>query len=1088
MSLHPPPRAQAACVVVGRDSMSRPCFATPNGGNALKIHRAAAVALMAILAVGSLGTTAAAQGNQSFETRADFVYNLDVKLGIQPIYPVFADFSDVSPDNPYYGYIEAAYRYGITDGMSPGVFGPELPVTRAEAAKYEVTAFGAGQAAQAVTSTNFTDNAQIPQALVGYVGEAVALGLMRGFPDNTFRPNDNLTVTQETMLLGQLQAAVASAKPQVTASPSDAAVNQQVSLSMTGSKNFAGAITVQVTGANASSAVISGSQFVATAPGTYTVAATVDGIASSTTITVYGAAAGLKISAPSSVVANGVSQSKVTVSVVDQAGNTVADNSDTIALYTDSNAAGCVLNVLSACAPAGAGSPAEAVAQSGVATFELQSGTVAGATLGLTTADASTAAIPTATASVTAAAQVATSFSVSAEGKYLTANSSGYTDTFDVQALDQSGSPMLGGAYAFSAAVSGPATFAGGSLSAQSGVYIGDGAAGASAPVTHVTVDDLVGQTGTVTLTVSGTGLTSASATATAVITAAPSQIVLSAAGTTNSDTPVSYTAMIEDSHGYPVDWTGTVQLTGSDSGSPGVQFSPSASLQFAGSDSAAFTAQDVTAGSYTITAADIQGALTSGTQTLKVTAGVPYTGAISPTTPTCGALQCTELSYVPLTNPTWTESVQIYDDHGNPVPEAGVVVDFTLNPVGPPLGAMPGVAANLGLGTINGVSEPAANASVTVPAVTNAQGVATAAMSGMAINEEDYNVTATIPSTGTFLQGAYVELLDLAANGPVTVSYTDPSGAPAYGFTADGTVYTGTFTLQNPQGIGSFTQDVVRVTESGTGSVRILPGPLGSVIDNPDGSFSIVTALDANSQYAAAFQLQAVRAGSVTLTYQDMNQLTAQPTSVTFPVRTGLSVAQVGFSSANGTAITASSKLSVPAGAEVPITVTTEDLEGNPINSLGAVAVGLSVTGGPGEIRLSETGADLSPQSLQLAPGQSTFTFYYLNDTSSAQSISFEHSVVLISEGAYEPVAAGATEPLNFYVVNGDGTAGSGIVDFTVSHGPGSVQPSSQSVGLNGTVSTVYEAPAGGWQQGSSATAEATIGGLSVDVEVTGK
>ena len=162
--------------------------------------------LSAILLVATTGQVAAgAKG--SFESRAAFVEQLDKELGIAPVHPARADFKDVPQSSPYYGYIEAAYAKGFISGIGPGTFGPAQPLTRAQAAKILVAAYGAAAAAQAITATNFQDNGQIPSALVGYVGEAAALGLMTGVTKTTFDPKAYLSATQMVDLLRHLVAA-----------------------------------------------------------------------------------------------------------------------------------------------------------------------------------------------------------------------------------------------------------------------------------------------------------------------------------------------------------------------------------------------------------------------------------------------------------------------------------------------------------------------------------------------------------------------------------------------------------------------------------------------------------------------------------------------------------------------------------------------------------------------------------------------------------------------------------------------------------------------------------------------------------------
>lgn len=255
---------------------------------------------------------AAAQSSGAFENRADFIFQLDKALGIKPVYPATPNFQDVSPSNPYYGYVEAAFQDGITNGIAAGIFGPFLPITRAEAAKYLVIAFGAGPAAQGITEAHFTDSHDIPTALVGYVAEAAVLGLMRGFPNGSFAPEQNLTVDQEGHLISQLLAAMSTLTLSVTPSATDVAPGQLVLLSTTSGQGSSRIpvpnATYSVIGANSADALISGSTFVGSIPGNYTVQALSGTATALATISVYGAPTALRIIAPSQIVANDASK------------------------------------------------------------------------------------------------------------------------------------------------------------------------------------------------------------------------------------------------------------------------------------------------------------------------------------------------------------------------------------------------------------------------------------------------------------------------------------------------------------------------------------------------------------------------------------------------------------------------------------------------------------------------------------------------------------------------------------------------------------------------------------------------------------
>ncbi|MDA8344245.1 MAG: S-layer homology domain-containing protein [Thermaerobacter sp.] len=161
--------------------------------------------------LGTMGVAGAAGSQIANETRAGFVVQVDQALGIQPVYPTTPTFLDVPATNMGYGYIEAAYQKGYIDGVTKALFAPSAQITRAEAAKVLVEAYKRGKYTPTQTASNFTDNASIPSALVGYVAEAHMLGLMKGFGNGSFGPERHLTAAQETHLIAQLKAVLAGA-------------------------------------------------------------------------------------------------------------------------------------------------------------------------------------------------------------------------------------------------------------------------------------------------------------------------------------------------------------------------------------------------------------------------------------------------------------------------------------------------------------------------------------------------------------------------------------------------------------------------------------------------------------------------------------------------------------------------------------------------------------------------------------------------------------------------------------------------------------------------------------------------------------
>jgi len=100
-----------------------------------------------------------------------------------------------------------------------GVFGVDGNLTRAQAAAFDLRAYDGGVATYAqdpssnVTSgmfVSFGDFGDVPSALQGDVYTAADIGLIRGFTNGTFGPQQNLTSAQTADLISQLKAVEAT--------------------------------------------------------------------------------------------------------------------------------------------------------------------------------------------------------------------------------------------------------------------------------------------------------------------------------------------------------------------------------------------------------------------------------------------------------------------------------------------------------------------------------------------------------------------------------------------------------------------------------------------------------------------------------------------------------------------------------------------------------------------------------------------------------------------------------------------------------------------------------------------------------------
>lgn len=108
--------------------------------------------------------------------------------------PAFA-FSDVSADNTYKDAIDNLSSLGVLEGYPDGSFGTKNPLTRAQFAKIVVAMTGNSDAAESKKTEVFTDVSANHWA-IGYINEAAELGLITGYPDGSFAPEENINYAQ----------------------------------------------------------------------------------------------------------------------------------------------------------------------------------------------------------------------------------------------------------------------------------------------------------------------------------------------------------------------------------------------------------------------------------------------------------------------------------------------------------------------------------------------------------------------------------------------------------------------------------------------------------------------------------------------------------------------------------------------------------------------------------------------------------------------------------------------------------------------------------------------------------------------------
>jgi hypothetical protein len=97
-----------------------------------------------------------------------------------------SDLNDIA-DSDYKKAIETLVALGIIDGYDDGTYKPEKTISRAELAKILVEALGYGDLVEGAASA-FPDT--INHWAKGYVAIAAGTGLVVGYPDGTFRPEN----------------------------------------------------------------------------------------------------------------------------------------------------------------------------------------------------------------------------------------------------------------------------------------------------------------------------------------------------------------------------------------------------------------------------------------------------------------------------------------------------------------------------------------------------------------------------------------------------------------------------------------------------------------------------------------------------------------------------------------------------------------------------------------------------------------------------------------------------------------------------------------------------------------------------------
>ena len=126
------------------------------------------------------------------------LFSFVLLLGIAP-FALASSYKDVSSTYRFYEEVTYLNEKGIISGFQEGTFRPDIAVTRAQAAIMIGRALGLDGTKQ---NTKFPDVSENSVAS-GYIQSAVNAGIIQGFPDGTFKPNQSVTRGQLAIFLSR---------------------------------------------------------------------------------------------------------------------------------------------------------------------------------------------------------------------------------------------------------------------------------------------------------------------------------------------------------------------------------------------------------------------------------------------------------------------------------------------------------------------------------------------------------------------------------------------------------------------------------------------------------------------------------------------------------------------------------------------------------------------------------------------------------------------------------------------------------------------------------------------------------------------
>lgn len=115
-------------------------------------------------------------------------------------------FVDVSDSDWYYRYVASAYKAGIVNGVSDSRFGVEADISRQDVAVIVCRLLTKlGITTDENTTKTFVDSGEISVYAADSVKTLVAMSVLNGFEDGSFRPNASLTRAEAAKIISAVK-------------------------------------------------------------------------------------------------------------------------------------------------------------------------------------------------------------------------------------------------------------------------------------------------------------------------------------------------------------------------------------------------------------------------------------------------------------------------------------------------------------------------------------------------------------------------------------------------------------------------------------------------------------------------------------------------------------------------------------------------------------------------------------------------------------------------------------------------------------------------------------------------------------------